>query len=87
VTVIMKASTNSAQMSTGRPMILPMFMLCNPTPLSLSLSLSKFWWELGGRKEKRKITGTEMDGAWPSGQRGALASRRSQVRIPSVALD
>jgi hypothetical protein len=31
--------------------------------------------------------GANNGGTWPSGQRGALASQRSQVRIPAVAVN
>jgi hypothetical protein len=32
-------------------------------------------------------TSYSWGGTWPSGQRGALVSRRSQVRIPTVAVN
>jgi hypothetical protein len=38
----------------------------------------------GSRKTRDYIAG---GGAWPSDKKGALASRRSQVRIPAVAVN
>jgi hypothetical protein len=41
--------------------------------------------EISGRL--RQIYYFLWGGSWPSGQRGALASRRSQTRIPAVAVN
>jgi hypothetical protein len=38
-------------------------------------------------KSVMSSTTTTMGGTWPSGQRGALACRRSQVRIPAMVVN